>query len=86
MRGQFMTAGASRLPDVALFIYILSCHPIRNKMYVPLFFAFAGVVFSIADAAEGKDWTSTAEMACALVYIVSLCIQNAVMDSRRRRK
>ena len=86
MRGQFVTAGALRLLHFAVFVCVLSCHPIRNKMYVPLFFAFAGVVFAIADAAEGKDWTSTAEMACALVYIVSLCIQNAVMDSRRRRK
>ena len=86
MRGQFMTAGASRLLDVALFIYILSCHPIRNKLYVPLFFAFAGIIFTIIDAAEGRDWTSTAEMVCVLAYIVSLCIQNAVMDSRRRRK
>ncbi len=86
MRGQFMTAGAMRLLDVVLFIYILSCHPIRNKMYVPLFFAFAGIVFAIIDAAWGQEWANIATGACGFAYIVSLCIQNAVMDSRKRKE
>ena len=58
MRGQFVTAGALRLLHFAVFVCVLSCHPIRNKMYAPLILAFWGVVFAIIDAAGGAGLDS----------------------------
>ena len=86
MRGQFVTPGAIRLLTVALFVCVLSCHPIRNKMYVPLILAFWGVVLAIIDAAEEQNWTSAAILACCFVYLAALCIQNAVIDSKKRKE
>ena len=86
MRGQFMTPGALRLLNFAVFVCVLSCHPIRNKMYIPLFFAFAGIVFTFVDAAWEKEWANIATGACGFAYFVSLCIQNAVMDGRKRKE
>ncbi len=86
MRGQFMTAGALRLLHFALFVCVLSCHPIRNKLYVPLILAFWGVVFAVIDAAEGQDWTATAMLVCCFAFLMALCIQNAVIASKKRRE
>ncbi len=85
MRGQFMTAGALRLLHFAVFVCVLANHPIRNKMYAPLFIAFAGVVFAIMDAAGGQDWTATAMLVCCFAFLMALCIQNAVIASKKRR-
>ena len=86
MRGQFMTAGALRLLHFAVFVCVLANHPIRNKMYAPLILAIWGVVFAIIDATEGQDWTATAMLICCFVFLMALCIQNAVIASKKRKE
>ena len=86
MRGQFITAGALRLLQFALFVCVLSSHPIRNKLYAPLIVACWGVVFAIADAAGGQDWTASAMLVCCFAFLTVLCIQNAVIKSIKRRE
>ena len=86
MRGQFMTPGALRLLHFALFVCVLSNHPIRNKMYAPLILAFWGVIFAIIDATGGQDWTATAMLVCCFAFLMPRCIQNAVIASKKRRE
>ena len=86
MRGQFMTHGALRLLIVVLFVYLLFCHPFRKKLYVPLFFGFAGASLAIVDAVVDRQWTFIAMGACFLVLFISLAVQHLAMQNKRRKE
>lgn len=86
MRGQFMTPDAIRLLILALFVYLLFCHPFRNKLYLPLSCGFVSVVFAFVDAAVGQHWTTVAVVVCFGFFIVSFPLQNLVIWNRRQKE
>ncbi len=86
MRGQFVTPDAVRLLILALFVCFLFCHPFRKKMYLPLIFGFASVVFAFVDAAVGQHWTSVVLMICFLFFTGSIPLQNLVIWKRQQKE
>ena len=74
MRGQFATAGSFRL--LVLYTVFLFCfHPIRKKLYVPLFFCALGMALAFLDAMNSKAWSSWGMAVCFLLSLIVLCIQ-----------
>ncbi len=86
MRGSFTTPGTWHLLIIAFYIVLFFCHPIRNKLYVPLIFGTASVILVFVHAAVGERWAITTAGCCWIVCFSALGIQQAILQNRRRRE
>jgi len=86
MRGSFATPGTWHLLIIAFYIVLFFCHPIRNKLYVPLIFGTASVILVFVHAAVGERWAITAAGSCWVVCFSALGIQQSILQNRRRKE
>ena len=86
MRGSLATPGTWHLLIIAFYIVLFFCHPIRNKLYVPLIFGTASVILVLVHAAVGERWAITTAGVCWIVCFAALAIQQSILQNRRRRE
>ena len=86
MRGAFATDGSFRLlMAVSALALLCFCHPIRNKLYIPLFVCVLSMAFVAVNAVTKQNWAFTAAEICWLLVIISLGFQQFVIQERHRK-
>ena len=86
MRGGFATPETWHLLIIACYIVLFFCHPMRNKLYVPLFFGTASVILVFVHASTGENWANMAAGSCWIICFSALAIQQAILQNRRRKE
>ncbi len=86
MRGAFATAGSFRLLMAVFGLALLCfCHPIRNKLYIPLLLCVLCIAFVTVNAATDQDWAFIAAAICWILAFISLGVQQFVIQQRNRK-
>ena len=86
MRGSFATPGTWHLLIIACYIVLFFCHPMRNKLYVPLIFGTGSVILVFVHASTGENWANMAAGSCWIICFSALAIQQAILQNRRRKE
>ena len=86
MRYQFATPESARLLAMIIAATVFVCHPIRNRLYVPLALAAACIAFGIVHTATGEKWAGIAQWACSVAYVIAFGAQSIMIGARQRRE
>ena len=86
MRGQFATIGGFRLLTILLSSLIFFCHPIKNRLYIPMALSSLTIAFAFVGAAVSQDWSDTVLLICWIASYIAFFVQKTRIENRLRRE